>query len=168
MIDVVCQAVNADHVACRRSPHPIRIEHPGIEGDADDGVPIDVGDAVAASHRGRGRDAWRRLSGRRAVQRGDQTGGGGVTGGLLRLTPLEGLQYLWHPAADRFVDLGLSFGAGYTIVGEDEADIKHGMISYTSPIARALIGKDEGDAIEFQAPDVDLLAAAGKAMGEGA
>jgi transcription elongation factor GreA len=41
----------------------------------------------------------------------------------------------------------------YTIVGEDEADIKKGMISYTSPIARALIGKDEGDAIEFQAPD---------------
>jgi transcription elongation factor GreA len=41
----------------------------------------------------------------------------------------------------------------YTIVGEDEADIKKGMISFTSPIARALIGKDEGDAIEFQAPD---------------
>jgi transcription elongation factor GreA len=41
----------------------------------------------------------------------------------------------------------------YTIVGEDEADIKQGMISFTSPIARALIGKDEGDAIEFEAPD---------------
>jgi len=41
----------------------------------------------------------------------------------------------------------------YTIVGEDEADIRQGMISYTSPIARALIGKNEGDAIEFQAPD---------------
>src|SRR5210317_1331228 len=41
----------------------------------------------------------------------------------------------------------------YKIVGEDEADIKAGMISYSSPIARALIGKDEGDAIEFQAPD---------------
>ncbi len=41
----------------------------------------------------------------------------------------------------------------YTIVGEDEADIKSGLISYTSPIARALIGKDEGDEIEFQAPD---------------
>ena len=41
----------------------------------------------------------------------------------------------------------------YTIVGEDEADIMSGLISYTSPIARALIGKNEGDAIEFQAPD---------------
>jgi transcription elongation factor GreA len=41
----------------------------------------------------------------------------------------------------------------YTIVGEDEADIKSGLISYSSPIARALIGKNEGDEIEFQAPD---------------
>ncbi|NIV18975.1 MAG: transcription elongation factor GreA [Woeseiaceae bacterium] len=40
----------------------------------------------------------------------------------------------------------------YQIVGEDEADIKSGRISYTSPIARALIGKNEGDVISFQAP----------------
>ena len=40
----------------------------------------------------------------------------------------------------------------YTIVGEDEADIKTGLISYTSPIARALIGKNEGDVASFQAP----------------
>lgn len=40
----------------------------------------------------------------------------------------------------------------YTIVGEDEADIKTGMISYTSPIARALISKSEGDIVEFNAP----------------
>ncbi len=40
----------------------------------------------------------------------------------------------------------------YQIVGEDEADIKAGQISYTSPIARALIGKSEGDVISFQAP----------------
>lgn len=43
----------------------------------------------------------------------------------------------------------------YRIVGQDEADIKTGMISYTSPIARALIGKIEGDAVEFNAPDGD-------------
>ncbi len=41
----------------------------------------------------------------------------------------------------------------YRIVGDDEADIKNGLISYTSPIARALISKNEGDVIEFQAPD---------------
>ena len=40
----------------------------------------------------------------------------------------------------------------YKIVGEDEADIKKGLLSYTSPIARALIGKNEGDIVTFQAP----------------
>ena len=40
----------------------------------------------------------------------------------------------------------------YKIVGEDEDDIKLGMVSYSSPIARALIGKSEGDEIIFQAP----------------
>ena len=40
----------------------------------------------------------------------------------------------------------------YQIVGEDEADIKSGMISITSPIARALIGKREGDVASVQTP----------------
>ncbi len=40
----------------------------------------------------------------------------------------------------------------YTIVGDDEADIKNGLISYTSPIARAIISKNEGDVVEFEAP----------------
>lgn len=40
----------------------------------------------------------------------------------------------------------------YQIVGDEEADIKHGKISVNSPIARALIGKFEGDVIEVQAP----------------
>ena len=40
----------------------------------------------------------------------------------------------------------------YQIVGDDEADIKHGKISVSSPIARALIGKVEGDVAEVQAP----------------
>ncbi|NCF14366.1 MAG: transcription elongation factor GreA [Gammaproteobacteria bacterium] len=50
-------------------------------------------------------------------------------------------------------DEGTEKETTYTIVGEDEADIKSGLISYTSPIARALIAKNEGDEIEFQAPD---------------
>ena len=41
----------------------------------------------------------------------------------------------------------------YQIVGEDEADIKHGLISVSSPIARALIGKGEGDDIFLQTPN---------------
>ena len=40
----------------------------------------------------------------------------------------------------------------YQIVGDDEADIKEGKISISSPIARALIGKYEGDVAEVQAP----------------
>lgn len=40
----------------------------------------------------------------------------------------------------------------YQLVGEDEADSKAGLISYNSPIARALIGKEEGDVVEVRAP----------------
>lgn len=40
----------------------------------------------------------------------------------------------------------------YQIVGEQEADIKQSLISITSPIARALIGKQEGDEVTVQAP----------------
>ena len=40
----------------------------------------------------------------------------------------------------------------YQIVGEDEADIKANMISIGSPIARALIGKQEGDVVEVKTP----------------
>ena len=40
----------------------------------------------------------------------------------------------------------------YKIVGEDESDIKSGLISYTSPIARALIGKTGGDEAIVDAP----------------
>jgi transcription elongation factor GreA len=40
----------------------------------------------------------------------------------------------------------------YQIVGEDEADIRAGRISFTSPIARALIGREEGDSVVVAAP----------------
>ena len=50
----------------------------------------------------------------------------------------------------------------YQIVGEDEAEIKQGRVSIASPIARALIGKLEGEEIEVQTPsgsqDYELLA----------
>ena len=42
--------------------------------------------------------------------------------------------------------------ATYQIVGDDEADLKLGLISISSPIARALIGKSAGDVAEVQAP----------------
>ena len=40
----------------------------------------------------------------------------------------------------------------YQIVGDDEADIKHGKISVSSPVARALIGKTEGETADVDAP----------------
>ena len=42
--------------------------------------------------------------------------------------------------------------ATYQIVGADESDIKAGLLSITSPLARALIGKSIGDSIEVSAP----------------
>jgi transcription elongation factor GreA len=40
----------------------------------------------------------------------------------------------------------------YQIVGEAEADIEHGLLNIRSPLARALIGKDEGDSVEVKTP----------------
>ncbi|MEZ5946562.1 MAG: transcription elongation factor GreA [Hyphomonas sp.] len=50
------------------------------------------------------------------------------------------------------VDVDTEDEVTYKIVGEDEADVKHGKVSITSPIARALIGKEEGDEAEVAAP----------------
>jgi transcription elongation factor GreA len=49
-------------------------------------------------------------------------------------------------------DMGSGEVVTYQIVGDDEADIKQGKISISSPIARALIGKQSGDVAEVQAP----------------
>ena len=49
-------------------------------------------------------------------------------------------------------DMGSGEKVTYQIVGDDEADIKQGKISISSPIARALIGKFSGDVAEVQAP----------------
>ena len=49
-------------------------------------------------------------------------------------------------------DAGSGEHVTYQIVGDDEADLKHGKVSVSSPIARALIGKTEGDTAEVVAP----------------
>ena len=49
-------------------------------------------------------------------------------------------------------DEGSGAKVSYQIVGDDEADLKLGRISVSSPIARALIGKSEGDVAEVHAP----------------
>jgi transcription elongation factor GreA len=55
-------------------------------------------------------------------------------------------------ATVELVDVDTDREVTYQIVGEDEADIKHGRINITSPIARALIGKSKGDTVEVAAP----------------
>ena len=55
-------------------------------------------------------------------------------------------------ATVHLVDVKDGSEARYRIVGEDEADIKSGLLSIGSPIARALIGKKEGDEVEVVTP----------------
>jgi transcription elongation factor GreA len=55
-------------------------------------------------------------------------------------------------ATVHLVDAADGSTARYQIVGEDEADIKNGLLSIGSPIARALIGKREGDEVEVATP----------------
>ena len=55
-------------------------------------------------------------------------------------------------ATVHLVDIKDGSEARYRIVGEDEADIKSGLLSIGSPIARALIGKKEGDEVEVVTP----------------
>ena len=50
------------------------------------------------------------------------------------------------------VDVASSESVTYQIVGEDEADLKLAKISYSSPIAKALIGKSSGDVVEVRTP----------------
>ncbi len=55
-------------------------------------------------------------------------------------------------ATVHLIDVKDGSEARYQIVGEDEADIKSGLLSIGSPIARALIGKKEGDEVEVVTP----------------
>ena len=52
----------------------------------------------------------------------------------------------------QLLDLEADSTVTYKIVGDDEANIKLGLISFSSPLARAIIGKREGDEVTFDAP----------------
>lgn len=58
-------------------------------------------------------------------------------------------------ATVNLIDMDTDKEVTYQIVGEDEAKIENGTISVTSPIARALIGKEEGDMATVRAPGGD-------------
>jgi transcription elongation factor GreA len=60
-------------------------------------------------------------------------------------------------ATVHLVDAADGSQAKYQIVGEDEADIKRGLLSIGSPIARALIGKREGDEVTIKVPKGDVV-----------
>lgn len=70
---------------------------------------------------------------------------------IIDVSKLSGKQVKFG-ATVSLVDEDSGGKAKYKIVGEDESDVKGGKISVTSPIARALIGKEEGDVVEVMAP----------------
>lgn len=59
-------------------------------------------------------------------------------------------------ATVKLIDIEKDIDVVYQIVGEDEADLKNGKISYLSPLAKAMIGKEEGDAVIVKAPKGDV------------
>lgn len=71
---------------------------------------------------------------------------------IIDVTALDAKGKVVFGATVSLLDMQSESEISYRIVGEDEADIRTGLISYTSPIARALIGKNEGDEVAFSAP----------------
>jgi transcription elongation factor GreA len=71
---------------------------------------------------------------------------------IIDVTELAASGRVVFGATVRLVDVESGDETRYQIVGEDEADIKEGLISIGSPIARALIGKEEGDTVDVATP----------------
>jgi transcription elongation factor GreA len=70
---------------------------------------------------------------------------------VIDITKLSGTQIKFG-ATVSVIDQDTEDHARYQIVGEHEADVKKGRISITSPIARAMIGKESGDVVEVSIP----------------
>ena len=71
---------------------------------------------------------------------------------MIDVTAMEPSSKVIFGTTVELLDLANDQSVEYQIVGEDEADIKQGKISVTSPFARAMIGKEEGDEIVVNAP----------------
>ena len=71
---------------------------------------------------------------------------------IIDVTELNASDRVVFGATVALVDVADGSEVRYQIVGEDEADIKAGLLSVSSPIARALIGKQEGDEVEVATP----------------
>lgn len=70
---------------------------------------------------------------------------------VIDVTKLSGTQIKFG-ATISVIDQDTEEQARYQIVGEHEADVKEGRVSITSPIARAMIGKESGDLVEVKSP----------------
>jgi transcription elongation factor GreA len=70
---------------------------------------------------------------------------------VIDVTKLSGTRIKFG-ATVSVIDQNTEDQARYQIVGEHEADVKKGRISITSPIARAMIGKESGDVVEVRSP----------------
>ncbi|KRB40540.1 transcription elongation factor GreA [Phenylobacterium sp. Root700] len=70
---------------------------------------------------------------------------------VIDVTKLSGSQIKFG-ATVSMIDQDTEEPARYQIVGEHEADVKAGRVSITSPIARAMIGKESGDLVEVTSP----------------
>lgn len=75
---------------------------------------------------------------------------------IVDISKLENTGKVIFGATVEIVNLETDEKVVYQIVGEDEADLKAGKISVTSPIARALIGKMLGDEVHVRAPSGDI------------
>jgi len=75
------------------------------------------------------------------------------TAQVIDVTQIENTGKVIFGTTIKLNNINTSSEVNYKIVGDDEADINANKISISSPIARALIGKYEGDTVEVQTPD---------------
>ena len=71
---------------------------------------------------------------------------------VIDVTQIENTGKVIFGVTVRLINLDTDQSVTYQIVGEDEADVKNGKISVTSPIARGLIGKEEADEVSVTTP----------------
>jgi transcription elongation factor GreA len=71
---------------------------------------------------------------------------------IIDVTTVDAKGRIVFGATVDLLDVELDQQSTYRIVGEDEANANEGLISFTSPIARAMIGKNAGDEVIFSAP----------------
>lgn len=71
---------------------------------------------------------------------------------VIDVTQIENTGKVIFGVTVTLINLEIDQSVTYQIVGEDEADVKNGKISVTSPIARGLIGKEEGDEVSVTTP----------------